>query len=314
MPSFASGLVCDAWDKVRFGLFHIAPETCAGNGRNLLKVLTAVGVIIGLTFSLTSAATTTSAVSAIIQRSIEANTRDWGLQTDFSHVERIVKNKIDVDEKVLSSGSKTYEILMIDGSPYNQLIAVNNEPLNHTQQQTERAKLDREIGARRSESPSDRRARIDRFRQERSDEHLLMQQMAVAFNFERIGDERVQGVECYRFKATPKPDYIPPVQKARVLKGMNGQMWIDKQQYHWVKVQAEVTEPVSFGFFIAKVNPGTRFELQQAEFGQYWLPKYFIQTVRASVLGLYGYRSQEETFYSDYRQLKSHLTEKISMR
>lgn len=203
---------------------------------------------------------------------------------------------------------------MIDGSPYNQLIAVNNEPLNHTQQQAERAKLDREIAARRNESPSDRRARIDRFRQERSDEHLLMQQMAVAFNFERIGDERVQGVECYRFKATPKPDYIPPVQKARVLKGMNGQMWIDKQQYHWVKVQAEVTEPVSFGFFIAKVNPGTRFELQQAEFGQYWLPKYFIQTVRASVLGLYGYRSQEETFYSDYRQLKSHLTEKISMR
>jgi hypothetical protein len=314
MPSFASGLVCDAWGKVRFGLFNIAPESYAAGGRNLLKVIATVGVTTGLTFSLTSGATTTSAVSAIIQRSVEANSRDWSLQTDFSHVERIVKNKIDSDEAIQSSGSKTYEILMIDGSPYNQLIAINNEPLSHVQEQTERAKLDREIAARRNESASDRRARIDKFRQERSDEHLLMQQMAAAFNFERIGDERIQGVECFRFKATPKPDYIPPVQKARVLKGMHGQMWIDKQQYHWVKVQAEVTEPVSFGFFIAKVNPGTRFELQQAQFGQYWLPKYFIQTVRASVLGLYGFRSQEETFYSNYRQLKARTKEKASIQ
>jgi hypothetical protein len=283
-------------------------------GRNLLKILAAAGVTTGMSVSMTAGGTTTSAVSAIVQRSVEANSRDWNPQTNFSHVERIVKNKINSDETIQSSGSKTYEILMIDGSPYNRLIASNNEPLNHIQQQAESAKLDREIAARRNESSSDRRARIDKFKQERSDEHLLMQQMVSAFNFERIGDERVQGLECFHFKATPKPDYIPPVQKARVLKGMQGQMWIDKQQYHWVKVQAEVTEPVSFGFFIAKVNPGTRFELQQAEFGKYWLPKYFIQTVRASVLGLYGYRSQEETYYSDYRQLKAHTTTKGSLQ
>lgn len=314
MPSFASGRVRDAWGEVRFRLFNIAPETHASGWRNLLKVLATAGVTTGLSVSLTCGATTTSAVSAIIQRSVVANSRDWSSQTDFSHVERIVKNKMDIDDRIQSSASKTYEILMIDGSPYNQLIAINNEPLSHVQQQTERAKLDREMAARRSESASDRRTRIDKFKQERSDEHLLMQQMVAAFNFERIGDERVEGVECYRLKATPKPDYIPPVQKARVLKGMQGQMWIDKQQYHWVKVQAEVTQPVSFGFFIAKVNPGTRFELQQAPFGQYWLPKYFIQTVRASVLGLYGFRSQEETFYSDYRQVKTDVTEKASMQ
>jgi hypothetical protein len=229
-------------------------------------------------------------------------------------VERIVKNKIDANENIQSSGSKTFEVLMIDGSPYNRLIAINNEPLSHAQREVEQAKLDREIAARRSESASERRARISKYTQERSDEHLLMQQMVAAFNFEQIGDEQIGGIECYRFKAVPKPDYNPPVQKARVLKGMHGQMWIDKQHYHWVKVQAEVTEPVSFGFFIAKVNPGTRFELQQAQFGRYWLPKYFIQTVRASVLGFYGFRSQEETFYSDYRELKAHSTESASLR
>jgi hypothetical protein len=198
---------------------------------------------------------------------------------------------------------------MLDGSPYNRLIGINNEPLSHPQQQIEQAKLEREAAARRSQSASQRRARISKYAQERSDEHLLMQQMVAAFNFEEVGDEQIDGIECYRFKAIPKPDYNPPLQKARVLKGMQGQLWIDKQQYHWVKVQAEVTQPVSFGFFIAKVNPGTRFELRQAEFGRYWLPKHFIQTVSASVLGFYGFRSQEETFYSDYREVKAHATE-----
>jgi hypothetical protein len=282
--------------------------------RILLRSLAVIGLTTGLNTSMLTGATTTSAVSAIIQRSVEANTRDWTLQTHFSHAERIVKKKIDADENVESSGSKTFEMLMIDGSPYSRLIAINNEPLSHAQQQIEQAKLDREIAARQSESASDRRARINKYSQERSDEHLLMQQMVAAFNFEHVGDEQIEGVECYRFKATPKLDYNPPVQKARVLKGMQGQMWIDKQQYHWVRVQAEVTEPVSLAFFIAKVNPGTRFELQQAKFGGYWLPKYFIQTVRASVLGLYGFRSQEETFYSDYREAKTGTTETASAR
>ena len=84
-------------------------------------------------------------------------------------------------------------------------------------------------------------------------------------------------------------------------------MWIDKQAYHWVKVQADVIEPVTFGFFLAKVNPGTRFELDQSPLGNVWLPRHFIQSVNASVLGLYGIRDQDEFFYSNYRENNSQL-------
>ncbi len=308
------GLLCDTRDGGCSGFSNERAGICTTGARSLLKSLAVIGLTAGLSASLLDGATTTSAVSAIIQHSVEANTQDWMLQTNFSHLERIVKNKIDANEHIESSGSKTFEVLMIAGSPYSRLIAVNNEPLSNAQQQIEQDKLDREIAERQGESESERNARINKYRQERSDEHLLMQQMVAAFNFEQVGEEQIEGVECYRFKATPKSDYNPPVQKARVLKGMQGQMWIDKQQYHWVKVQAEVTEPVSLDFFIAKVNPGTRFELQQANFGGYWLPKYFIQTVRASVLGLYGFRSQEETFYSDYRKAKTASAESASTR
>jgi hypothetical protein len=251
---------------------------------------------------------------AIIRDAVAVNARDWSLQTDFSHTEVDVKNKIDTDGHVQGRGSRTFDVLMIDGSPYERLVGINNEPLNHAQQESEEAKLNREIAVRRSQSASERKTRIQKYQSERADEHLLMQQMVAAFDFKLMGEEQVEGVDCYKFAATPRADYNPPVEKARVLKGMQGQMWIDRRQFHWVKVQAEVTEPVTFGFFIAKVNPGTRFELEQAPFGNFWFPKHFVQTVRASVFGIYGYRSREETFYSNYRPIATNETVRASLR
>jgi hypothetical protein len=36
---------------------------------------------------------------------------------------------------------------------------------------------------------------------------------------------------------------------------MKGKLWVDREQYQWVKVEAEVIKPVNFGYFIAKVAP-----------------------------------------------------------
>jgi hypothetical protein len=251
----------------------------------------------------------TSNALAIIQNAVAANDRDWKAQPAFSHTERYIKSKFDADGQATVSSSRTSEVLMIDGSPYSRLIAINNEPLSGAKRAAEQTKLEREIAIRRNESESQRRSRIGKYKEERSEEHLLMREMVAAFHFKLIGQEEVEGVSCYRFEATPNADYRPPVEKARVLKGMRGHMWIDSRQYHWVKVQADVFEPVSFGFFIAKVNPGTRFELDQQPFDKYWVPKHFIETVNANLFGLYGHRSKEETFYSNYQQAAAPKTE-----
>jgi len=195
---------------------------------------------------------------------------------------------------------------MIEGSPYERLIAIDNEPLSRERQQQEAIKLEHEISRRQAESAGDRRARVSKYRSQRAEEHLLMQQMVDAFNFRFLREEAVEGVPCYRFAAIPNPNYVPPVEKARVLTGMRGEIWISKQTYHWVRVRAEVTQPVEFGFFIAKVKPGTSFELDQQPVGDFWLPKHFTQNVNASIFGLYGYRAKDETQFSDYHENALH--------
>jgi hypothetical protein len=232
---------------------------------------------------------------------VAANTADWNAQPQYSHRERDLKTKVDANGHVQILQSKTYETFMLEGSPYSRLIEINDKPLSREQQAQEQSKLNNETARRAHECASDRQARIAKYEARRAEEHTLMQQMAAAFTFSLAGEQRVGGVECYILDARPNPAYDPPVEKARVLTGMKGRLWIDKEHFHWVKVQAEVINTVPFGLFVAKVKPGTSFELEQAPQGDVWLPKHFSESVNATVMGLYTMRSNEEELYSDYQ-------------
>jgi hypothetical protein len=244
--------------------------------------------------------------SEIIKKSVAVNDSDWKQQPNYTHQERDVNAKVGSNGNITSKEEKTYRVHMIEGSPYNELIAVNGEPLDAEQRKQEEAKLKAEITKRANESKSARASRIDNYKKERGEEHLLLHQMVEAFNFKLSGEEKIDGHECYVLDATPNPDYQPPVTKARVLTGMKGRLWIAKDTYHWVRVHAKVVKPVEFGLFIAKVRPGTEFELDQSPVdGSVWLPSHFSQSVDARVLGFYGIRTREDEYYSDYERLDS---------
>lgn len=268
-------------------------------------VLVAAGILLARP-ALSAPVSTGLSATEIVRRSVAVNGSDWKAQPNFSHREEDVKSKEDSSGKVLSRQDKTYQVTMIDGSPYNRLVEINHEPLSPVQAKQEQAKMAREIATRGRESASQRHGRIAKYQQDRAEEKLLMQQMATAFDFSLQGEQVVNGVDCYILDASPDPSYQPPVQRARVLLGMKGRLYIDKTSYHWVRVEAQVISPVEFGLFLAKVKPGTRFELDQSPAGGtngVWLPAHFVQSVNATVLGVYDMRNKEEEFYSDYQPI-----------
>jgi hypothetical protein len=128
-----------------------------------------------------------------------------------------------------------------------------------------------------------------------------MAQMARAFDYKLVGVETVNGRRCFVLDATPRPGYQPINRDTEVLKGMRGRMWIDTTAYQWVKVEAEVFQPVAFGLFIAHVEPGTEFILEQQPFkGNLWLPSHFTVRVKAEVLFISRNSFDDETYW-DYR-------------
>lgn len=236
---------------------------------------------------------------SIVRRSVDAIKQDWAEAPQYSWVERDVESKNDGVRT-----SKTYRVLMIDGSPYNVVTAVDGRPLSSSEIAAEQKKMAKEIDKRRNESERERARRIAKYAREQQHNHAMLQEMVQAFHFHLSGQAQVDGHNCWVLDAQPKPGYDPTDHEGHVLKGMRGKLWIDKATYQWVRVQAEVVRPVSFYGFLAKVGPGTEFHLEQEPVATgIWLPKVFAVRVKATALGFFSENSAENDSYRDYRPM-----------
>jgi hypothetical protein len=231
----------------------------------------------------------------IIQRSVDANNRDWAAVPEFDNSER-VHNK---------DGDKTYAVTMLYGTPYQRLIAVNGHPLSPESEKEEKRKYDQAVEERRHESPDKRAARIARYEAERKRDRILLDQMVSAFDFHLMGERQLDGRAAYELKATPRRGYRPPNRDSQVLTGMEGTLWIDRDTFQWVRVEAHVTHPVRIVGFLAQVEPGTHFELEKKPVPgneDLWMAAHFSMKSRARVMFLIPHHGEEEDTFFNYHK------------
>ena len=244
-----------------------------------------------------SSAVSPQNAQAIIAASVQANAADWKAAPDYSYTERDLQP---------GGGTKAFQVMMIDGSPYERLVAVNQKPLPPDQQEQEQKKLDATIAKRQHESQQERADRIAKYQKDRNRDHALMEQLTKAFDFTLIGERKLNGYDVYLLHARPRPGYRPPSMETRVLTGMQGQLWIDKKTSQWVKIEAEVIQPVSIAGFLARVEPGTRFEMEKTPVDNgVWLVKHFSMRARARVLSVFKHNEDEDESYTDYHKASS---------
>lgn len=233
-------------------------------------------------------------VNTIIEESCRAADADQKASSSYDFFETDLQ----------SDGShKTYIVGMLSGSPYQEFVAVNGKPLAPARQQEEQRKLQHETARRQNESQQERDDRIAKYQKELDRNHRFLNELPQAFNFALLTEEQLDGHQVYVIQATPRPGYRPPDKQSAVLRGMQGKLWIDKKSHQWVKVEAEVMRPVSIYGFLAKVEKGTRFELEKTPVQEnVWLPKHFEMTSQAKILSLISYKGNHEESYSHYHK------------
>ena len=235
-------------------------------------------------------------VQTIIAKSVAANRKDFEAAPEFNYKECDRSGK----------GSKTYQVIMLYGSPYKRLIALNSEPLSPAQTKEELNKQRQVTAERRSESTSQRRQRIAKYQQSLNRDQAMQQQLTKAFTFMYLGQQHIKGFDAFVLKATPRPGYKPPNLDTQVLLGMEGQLWIDRKTFQWVKVTARVIRPVSIARFLARVEPGTRFEIENLPVsGGTWQLSHFFMNSQANVLYLFNRASQQDETYFDYARIRA---------
>jgi len=230
-------------------------------------------------------------VRTIMQHSVDANRTDWQAAPTYDYFERDEEN----------GQTKIYEVIMILGSPYERLVAVNGEPLTVDQQAAEQHKLDQVTARRQQESSEQRVQRVSKYEKDRKRDQLLMNELVKAFDFKLLGQQKLGAYNVYVLKATPRADYEPPNMEAQVLAGMEGRLWIDQSTFQWIKVEARVVHPVSIEGFLARVEPGTHFELEKMQVTNgVWLPQHFQMKSRAKIFFLFNHSTQADETYFDY--------------
>jgi hypothetical protein len=235
----------------------------------------------------------------IMSRSVKVTEANWKEAPKYAFTRTDIKTDLKKD----SEARKTYEVLMIEGSPFLKLIGVQGRTLAPEQAEEEQQRLQREVSRRAGESDRDRQKRVEKYNQDRNRDHALLTELCTAFDYTIRGERNLDNRQVIMLHGVPRPNYIPRTREAKVLAGMEVTFWIDKVSYQWRRVEAEVTAPVSLFGMIGKVNPGTRFILDQEPVStNLWLPKRFQIQVRATALGFINQDSSREEIYADYRR------------
>lgn len=234
-------------------------------------------------------------VASIIQKSVEANDRDWSAAPQYDY---FVRDRTP-------QGYKTYKVTYVLGTPYQRLVEVNGKKLDAGEEAEQEKKYQQMLSQRRSESPEQKAQRIAKYNADRRRDYEMLQQLTKGFEFTLLGKQTINQREVYVLKATPRPGYQPPNRDTQVLPGMEGKLWIDASTFQWVKVEAHVIHPVSIEGFLAQVEPGTRFELEKTPVDvdkNIWLPQHYAMKASAKVFFLFPHHSQEEDTYFDYQR------------
>jgi hypothetical protein len=242
----------------------------------------------------------------IIRRSVEKDRLNFERANDYSYVQHSEQRLLDKEGRVSKVESRTYDVIVIDGEPYEKLIARDGKPLSESEARKEQEKLDRELARRRSERPGERSRRLSEQEKRRREGREFAREIPEAFTFRLAGQATLEGRPVWVIEAEPKPGYKGKARRADLLSKFRGKLWIDQLDYQWVRVEAETIAPVRFGWILAKLDPGARMTFEQRRVNEeVWLPSRAQMQLAARLALVRKLRAEVEVVWRDYRKFRT---------
>jgi hypothetical protein len=239
----------------------------------------------------------------LVRRSIAQDQLDWVRMKDYTWQARSLEKHLDSHGKVQSTKREAWETLILDGEPYRRTLERDGKPLSPDEQRSEERKLDRETSRLSAESPAQKQRRLEDNERRRRREFAFLSEIPELFDLRFEGESVVDGRPVWIVSGAPRPGAKAKSSDAKMLLKVRGRMWIDKATYQWAKVEAETTDTISWGLFLARLNAGAKMTFEQTEVSsELWLPKRLLLTGSGRI-GLIKRLSQDEEIeWSNYRK------------
>lgn len=238
----------------------------------------------------------------IIRRATDRDFTNFENRKNYTYQERTEFRQYNGKGKLSKTEIETVEILILEGRPYEKLVAKNDKPLSDKEAAKEQKKLDDEVEKRRRQS-AEEKAKLEK---ERVEEQKYLHEFTEAFDFRIIGEEAVSGKPAWILSVTPKSGYRPKMSEAKMFSKLRGKVWIDKGEYHWVKAEGEAIDTLSFGFFLFRVAPGARVSFEQVRVnGEVWLPAHISVRAEARIAILKKMHAEIDITYREYKKFQA---------
>lgn len=238
----------------------------------------------------------------IVRQSVHHDLLNFDRLKNYTYQEHDEVKSFDKHDKLKKTERDTYDVLILGGHDYEKLIAHDDKPLSPKDTAKEQEKMDKEIERRNRESAADK-AKIEKERQE---QRKFLDEVPEEFNFKLVGVEQISGKPAWVISAEPKPGYEPKSRGAKFIASMRGKVWIDQAEYQWVKVEAQATGKISYGFGMLKVNPGATVQFEQTRVNdEVWLPAHASIRVDGRAALLVPIHDQIEMQFRDYRKFQA---------
>ncbi|HTQ53663.1 MAG TPA: hypothetical protein VMI94_04330 [Bryobacteraceae bacterium] len=203
-----------------------------------------------------------------------------------------------------------WETVMLDGQPYRRMLVRNSRPLNAEEQRKEQERLDKIVARLSHETPEQRKRRLADYDARRRKERQFLREIPAAYDLKIESETQIDGRPVWVIAGTPRAGYHAKDREGKAMLKIRGKLWVDKSTYQWVRLEAETTETISYGIFLARLNPGAKVVFEQTPAADaLWLPKrlYLRGTGRVGLIKRIAL--EEEITWSDYHKFQ--VTSKV---
>ena len=238
----------------------------------------------------------------IIRQSVERDATNFERFKNYTFLERVEERRYGRTGNLSSKEIQTYEFMVLGGRPYGKLVERDDKPLPAKEARKEQEKVEKESAKRQRETESDK-AKEDK---DRSEERRYLREVPELFNLTLQGTDQIDGRPVWVIGAQPKPGYKPKMKRAEILTHLRGKIWVDQADYQWVKTEAEVIDPISFGLGLVKLDSGAVLNFEQVRVNdEVWLPSLVNVRADARLVYLKKLREELDITYRDYKKFQA---------
>jgi hypothetical protein len=234
-------------------------------------------------------------VRRIVLSSVAATQRHWRQWVLYSYLERDENRRLDSAGHVKSEEVDVSRAFLVDGVQFEQLVERNGRPPTaeeERKQNVEMEKLKRLTPEQRAEQ----------LRKDEEENTSLVAEVPNAFDFQLAGEESVDGRPAWVLQAAPHPGYQAKGKYGKMFSKVAGKLWVDKQDFGWIKVDGYVIQPFSMGLFFARVLRGSHITMEQTHVDEgLWMPGHIEVRAAAKIFFIRSLVIDRNLTYSEYQ-------------